>query len=148
MLGRLARYLRMVGLDTAYVTGLGDDEVAVRARGEGRLLVTRDRLLAQRVPGAILLVAASIEGQWRELRRRYPALPNVPRFERCTLCNGVLSATLPSTVDPISSPVPSRILESGTALFRCAQCGHIYWEGSHVESMRHRLARWDSEGSP
>src|SRR5580658_184832 len=55
MLGRLARYLRMVGLDTAYVPGLTDDEVVRRAGAEGRTLLTRDRQLARRVPGAFLV---------------------------------------------------------------------------------------------
>jgi uncharacterized protein with PIN domain len=147
MLGRLARYLRMVGLDTAYVPGLSDDEVTLRARSEGRTLITRDRALALHTNGAILLAQTSIEGQWRELRARFPTLPTEPRFDRCTICNALLRE-LPSGSLAGASNIPRDIQHGGRAVYQCTECGHPYWQGSHVESLRRRLAGWSGGGSP
>jgi uncharacterized protein len=144
MLGRLARYLRMVGLDTAYETGLDDEEVLRRSTAEGRFVITRDRGLALRARGSVLIIGVQIEQQWRELKGRFPALPEAPRFERCTLCNGrllELSGTDRGSRDPA---VPDRIWQSGQSLYRCETCAHVYWEGSHTDSVRRRLARWSA----
>jgi uncharacterized protein len=131
MLGRLARYLRFVGLDTAYETGLPDDEVVRRSGAEGRTLLTRDRALARQVPGAVLLTHVDLEGQWRELARRFPGLPTAPRFDRCTVCNGSLVAAPPD--------------ERGRPTFRCTRCDHRYWDGSHTAHIRATLERWAAE---
>src|SRR5580658_7714148 len=84
MLGRLTRYLRMVGVDTAYETGLSDDVILVRSAAEGRRLLTRDHALARRARSSVLLLAVGIEQQWRELKVRVPGLPEEPTFARCT----------------------------------------------------------------
>jgi uncharacterized protein with PIN domain len=148
MLGRLARYLRMVGLDTTYQLGLSDDEVLRRSQAEGRTLLTRDRALARYAPGSVLLMRPLIEDQWHELQRRFPLWPNEPRFVRCTLCNGRLKE-VPADVEvtPLSE-VPRDVLSSGRLVYQCPDCRHHYWEGSHTESMRRRLSRWSVERAP
>jgi uncharacterized protein len=146
MLGRLARYLRIVGLDTAYRPGIDDDEVLRGVISEGRILITRDRGLAHRARGAVLLSSVRIEDQWRELRSHYPSLPSEPRFARCTLCNGRLTGIERTEPGEARGGVPERVGKSGVPLFRCDACGHVYWEGSHTASVRRHLAEW-SEGS-
>ncbi|HXQ48272.1 MAG TPA: Mut7-C RNAse domain-containing protein [Thermoplasmata archaeon] len=148
MLGRLARYLRIVGLDTAYVRGIDDDEILRRSIDERRVLITRDRELAHRAPRSVLLSTVHIQDQWRELRTRFPGLPNEPRFERCTVCNGRLLAVPPSGSAASIPAVPPRVLASHEPLFRCATCGHLYWEGSHTASVRRRLTEWSPGAAP
>jgi uncharacterized protein len=142
MLGRLARYLRIVGLDTAYRPGVDDDELLRGSIAEGRILITRDRGLAHRAPGAVLLSSVRIEDQWRELRSHYPSLPGEPRFTRCTVCNGRLIGIERTEKGEAAGGVPERVWSSGEPLFRCDTCGHVYWEGSHTASVRRRLAEW------
>ena len=48
MLGTLAKWLRLLGYDTAYDNVAADPELARRARSEGRVLLTRDRELSKR----------------------------------------------------------------------------------------------------
>ena len=136
MLGRLARYLRMVGCDTTYVRGWPDDAIVARAREEGRILLTRDRALAARTPAAILLTGVDLPDQLRQLVHALPQVPREVAFVRCTLCNGDL---LPVPADPDRPPRPER---AGTPVFACASCGHRYWEGSHTSDVRRHLAAW------
>jgi uncharacterized protein len=144
MVGRLARYLRFLGYDTAYVRGSDDSAIAERAQREGRILVTRDRALAARVPDAILIASPDLSEQLKTVRRDFPALRTQVRFERCTLCNGQLRPHVPSEVEPAEPP--RAIRNSGTPIYRCEECGHLYWEGSHTAEIRRRIAVW--LGSP
>ncbi len=139
MVGRLARYLRMMGADAEYARGWSDDEIVRRAAAEGRTIVTRDRALAHRAVAAVLLTSPRLEDQVREVRLAFPELDPNLTFERCTLCNGVLAPFQPDPADRANGRVPAR---PGLALFRCAGCGHVYWEGSHTDSVRRRLRAW------
>jgi len=147
MVGRLARYLRFVGCDTEYVRGISDDEVLDRARAEGRIILTRDRRLAARAERALLLQSPDIAEQWRTVRAAFPELPGEIRFERCTECNGVLQVVRDPAPEQRPEGVPWDRVLKGLPLFRCAECGHYYWEGSHTADIRRRLESWTS-GSP
>jgi uncharacterized protein len=138
MLGRLARYLRMLGCDTAYARGWSDDEIAKRAPEDGRRLLTRDRALARRVPGSVLLSHADLEGQLREVLRAIPDVSRELRFERCTLCNGNLAPVGPAPPTSGSGGRPP----DGRTIYRCGACGHEYWDGSHTAAVRRRLEEW------
>jgi uncharacterized protein len=145
MLGRLARYLRFLGYDTEYVQGATDDEIVQRARRERRRIITRDRLLARRLPDAILLTRTDIAGQLGELRAGYAALRSDVRFDRCSVCNGTLSALakVPSQAKDVEN-LPPEVRAGRAPLFACSDCGHLYWEGTHTKSVRARLSQWFS----
>jgi uncharacterized protein with PIN domain len=145
MLGRLARYLRFVGCDTVYVRGLTDAEIVESARAQGRVLVTRDRQLAQRADRALLLQSPYLEDQWRAVRAAYPELPSEPSFARCTECNGRLERLADPKPDLPASGIPWDRVRAGLPLYQCTQCSHLYWEGTHSASVRRRIRSW-SEG--
>jgi len=146
MLGRLARYLRFVGCDTVYVRGLDDDAIVELARREERVLLTRDRELARRVPGSLLVASPAVGEQWRAVRAAYPELATAPTFVRCSLCNGVLERA-DATAAAAAPELPPGVRAGAEALFRCGACGHLYWEGSHTARIRERLDAW-SRGGP
>ncbi len=145
MLGRLARYLRFLGYDTEYVRGFDDNEIVARARRESRRAVTRDRKLSERLPDAVLLTRTDIAGQMQELRVAFPGLRSAVRFDRCSLCNGqlVVQEGLPSD-RPELDRLPKEVRALRVPLYACAQCGHLYWEGSHTRYVRRRLGEWFS----
>jgi len=145
MLGRLARYLRFVGEDTAWVRDLDDEEVVRQAEREERFLLTRDRRLAERVPNSLLLSSPDIGEQWRSLRHRFPTLPSEVKFVRCSLCNGRLAPYHPSGDRPLPAGVPEDRVLGGLPLYQCGSCGHLYWEGSHTSDIRRRLRTWSTE---
>ncbi|AXG09885.1 Mut7-C RNAse domain-containing protein [Haloplanus rubicundus] len=137
MLGKLARYLRMCGYDTAYALDRGvetDAAVGDLARHESRTLVTRDADLAARTAGAILLTERDIEAQLRELRAAGVSLslPETPR--RCGRCNGALERVGTDAERPAGAPDPAE-----TSVWRCEECGGHFWKGSHWDDVRSRL---------
>ena len=148
MLGRLARYLRFLGYDVEYAQGIRDDELVRRSREGDRLLVTRDRTLAQRTRRAVLLTSLDVEGQLKELAQAVPPLKQEVRFVRCSLCNGLLREADRSTPMPPKG-VPADRWAAPDPVFVCRSCGQAYWEGDHTREIRRTFARvFGPAGSP
>ena len=142
MLGRLALYLRFFGHDTSYARGWEDDRIAEEALRGGRTLLTRDRSLARRVPGALCLRSHEIGEQLREVRAAFPEFAYVPTFDRCPECNSPLERWRPGPDEAWPPDVPRERVESGLPLYRCPSCGGRYWDGSHTDRIREKVAQW------
>lgn len=129
MLGRLARWLRALGHDTAYDSAADDHALLRRAARERRVLVTRDtRIVAPPRVRLVLLRANDTPAQLRELVgalgiARHPGL-----LTRCTVCNARLRA---AGAEEIDSRVPEYVRASQRDFRSCGGCGRIYWPGSH-----------------
>jgi len=138
MLGRLARWLRLLGYDTAYDNAATDPELARRARAEGRVLLTRDHELAARHGLRTLLIQSqALEEQVREVRDALGP-PSHAALSRCAVCNTALRPISPAE---IADRVPSYILKTQTEFRRCPGCGRVYWPGSHLQAMRSQIKK-------
>jgi uncharacterized protein len=146
MVGRLARYLRFFGHDVEGARGAADADIARRARDTGRTLLTRDRALAARTPGALLLHAHSIGGQLREVRAARPSTSFELRFDRCPECNVPLQPASPPFRLPVRPRYAGRPVRPPAEAFRCPSCDQLYWEGSHTARIRTLVKGW-LEGS-
>jgi len=136
MLGRLARWLRLLGYDTAYENDADDLQLARRARAEGRVLLTRDRALAARRGLRTLLVNSELlEEQIAQIRETFGPPPE-PALSRCSVCNAVLE---PITPQEAALRVPPYILRTQKQFRACPDCGRVYWEGTHLEEMRRQV---------
>lgn len=138
MLGRLARWLRVLGYDTVYQAHGPDAELVRQALREARLLLTRDRALVRQQPlDDILLVENSSPLlQLRQVVHHY-ALPwREHLFSRCLLCNAELCPMAPQDV---ADGVPSYVCQTQQRFRCCPTCKRIYWEGTHVARMYQQL---------
>ncbi len=143
MCGGLARWLRVLGVDTSYTPGIEDRALAEHARAEGRVVVSSDGKLFERrlfttgeLGGFRLPVGLTLDEQVRCAVR---GLRLSPGFPRCTRCNGELRAV--SRAD-VADVVPARSLVWAKEFYRCAVCAHVYWEGTHwrrIHAVRNRL---------
>lgn len=142
MLGRLAKWLRILGYDTAYDPQLDDNELVRRARAEGRWLLTRDHELAGR-PGvhSLLIESEDLLTQLAQVRSQLGQAKGGP-FSRCPVCNAPLVEVSPQEVE---GRVPPFVLHSHSRFRRCPSCGKIYWPGSHWDRMQEQLARFKEQ---
>jgi uncharacterized protein with PIN domain len=141
MLGRLAKWLRLLGYDTAYDNAAADPDLARRARVEGRVLLTRDRELAARRGLRTLLIQSEVlEEQVREVQDAL-GLPPDPALSRCAVCNTVLEPVSP---EDVAERVPPYVLRTQREFRRCPSCGRVYWPGTHVDEMREQLEQFES----
>jgi hypothetical protein len=141
MLGRLARWLRILGHDVVYFRRVEDAELVDFAREEGRILLTRDTRLVQRraARGAVLIHSHRIEEQLREmLRWNEKALLAPGLCRRCLECNAATSV-VPKTA--VQDRVPSYVFMTQSRFLECPSCRRLYWNGTHVRHMLRRLGR-------
>lgn len=127
-LGKLARRLRLVGVDAAYRNDADDDELIAEAEREQRVLLTQDRGLLRR---RALWAGAYVRGsdpaeQLVDVIERFA--PPLAPWTRCTACNGPLT--------PVSKEDVVAELEPGTRRYyddyaRCRDCDRVYWRGAH-----------------
>jgi uncharacterized protein with PIN domain len=139
MLGRLARWLRLLGYDAAYWRDGSDEELMVAARAEGRQIVTRDHALAgRRGIHALLVAAESLDEQIAEVQAALGG--HLEPFTRCPECNGAL-ADLPHAA--ARDLVPPYVWHTQSQFRRCPDCGRVYWKGTHWPAMLVRLEQGD-----
>ncbi|GAB6112751.1 Mut7-C RNAse domain-containing protein [Desulfomicrobium salsuginis] len=138
--GRLAGLLRALGFDTAYDPSLGDAALAEQAAREGRILLSRDRLLLRRgiVVYGRLIRSRDPETQLLEVLRFFGLRPPFATFTRCLRCNDPLQTV--SKAEIMDRLLPLTKLHY-TDFRRCPRCNRIYWAGSHHERMHERVGR-------
>ena len=134
-LGRLARYLRLLGFDTLFENDLGDPELARISAEEGRILLSRDRGLLARsvVTHGLWVPSARPREQLAWVVQRLDLYRLIRPFSRCTVCNGVLE---PVDTAGLRGELPERITNAFDAFWRCRGCGRVYWRGSHYQRLR------------
>ncbi len=136
MLGKLARWLRALGYDTLYLQ-VTDAEIAHRARVEGRILLTQDRQLARRRGlRTVLITSQDLVVQVSEVLAAVGPPP--VDSPRCMVCNGALERI---SHDEAAKQVPAYVAATQEDFRRCVGCGRIYWQGTHWDGIRERIAR-------
>lgn len=135
MLGSLARWLRFMGYDTAYPEPGPDRALVERARTEGRVLLTRDKELAARVPGAVQVRSDNLDEQIREVAGVLQ-LRLLDPLSRCSICNEIL---MPVPLQEVTGIVPEGVRSRHHEFWRCPSCKRVYWQGSHWDRMVERL---------
>jgi len=136
-LGKLARRLRLLGIDTCYRNDFDDWEVVRVARDEARVVLTRDRklLCIGGVVHGAWLRATDPERQVAEVVDRFGLAAELRPFTRCLECNGLLGA---AAAEAVAAQVPEYVRRLCRVFAACADCGRVYWPGSHHA----RLTRW------
>ena len=142
MLGKLTTYLRMCGYDAAYALDRGveaDDRLLEIARGEDRLLLTRDADPA-RAAGevGVLLESLEVTDQLAELSSADLEL-KLSEPARCSACNATLER-VDGRETPDYAPDPDE-----RRVWRCPACGQHFWKGSHWDRVAETLSELDAE---
>lgn len=138
MLGRLAKWLRILGFDTIYDPALDDHALLRLARAEGRVLLTCDRELAHRQGAQSLLIESSeLDAQLRQVVIELRLRPDAA-FSRCPVCNTLLDAL---EREVVRDRVPAHVLQTHTEFRHCPLCDRVYWPGTHRARMLETLAR-------
>jgi uncharacterized protein with PIN domain len=143
MLGRLTRWLRILGCDVEYSDKLNDAALIAAAKRERRTLLTRDfelyRYATSREAEAFYVQASTGEGKLAEVAKRFNVELTVSMtMSRCPKCN--------SRVRPVSKGnVAGKVGESTFAhyeeFWKCRKCGQVYWQGAHWKGIMEKLEK-------
>lgn len=134
-LGKLARYLRLLGFDTIYENGLQDEEIIDTAILQKRIILTRDLgiLKNDRVTHGYFVRSDNPRKQIREVMEHFSLYTQARPFSRCTACNGVVRSISLAQAEPL---VSKRTFKYYRKFYICKSCRKTYWEGSHVGRMQ------------
>jgi uncharacterized protein with PIN domain len=140
MLGRLARWLRVLGYDTWYDIGVADPVLVQIAQAEDRILLTRDRHLLQDLRPARAHEVRQDQPlqQLRDLVLTLELEAPGELFTRCLLDNAPLQPVPAQEAQPL---LPEGVRDLPGPVRRCPVCLRLYWDGSHVRRMRAALER-------
>jgi uncharacterized protein with PIN domain len=128
-LGRLARWLRLLGHDTVYASNLHGYALLARGRREQRIVLTRTRKVAAGTgpPRRVLLTSDHFREQLVALQAAVP-LAGGSRFQRCLECN---RATVAVTAASVREGVPAYVAQTQSVFRRCPGCRRVYWRATH-----------------
>ena len=143
-LGRLARLLRMLGFDVWWSSDGEDQALVDVSLAQHRILLTRDRALLKRraVTHGLFVHSEHPEEQTLEVIRRLDLKQRLAPFSRCVRCNGRLIGVRKAEVIDRLEPLTRRYYDDFS---RCADCGRIYWPGSHRARMADFVERLSSQ---
>jgi len=140
MLGKLARYLRIMGYDTVYQSYYPDKKLNNLVM-EGRILITKNQKTARAYSHSIFIDSDCVKNQLRYIDNRLGLKLDPKRWlSRCLLCNSTLmKAESESARKNVPDFVFSNYLEQ---IFYCQSCKKFYWPGTHRDNMLERLRDW------
>jgi uncharacterized protein with PIN domain len=139
-LGKLAKWLRILGYDTFYSRSLSDDRFLELANNN-RILLSRNTRIVGKMPSDRLIFVQGNDPkmQLQELIGLLDLKPNPDKFfSRCIVCNGLTEPVEPKDV---VGEVPDHIWTGHNRFSECKSCGKIYWPGSHLDRSRSEVMR-------
>jgi uncharacterized protein with PIN domain len=133
-LGRLTRYLRMMGFDVYYKNDLSDEEIVKISLKERRAILTRDIGILKRteVTHAYFIRTDKVEKQTEEVIIRFDLQNEIKEFSRCLECNELLKSIKKET---IIEQLPPKVSQTHNEFYQCPSCKKIYWKGTHYQRM-------------
>ena len=139
MLGRLVKWLRVIGQDVIYGPHLTGYGLIRAARRESRLILTRNRELKQKQPPKFIFIESDrYAEQLLQVIDHCQLRPLKKCFTRCLVCNALLQA---KAKDSVKGIVPLYVFSTQENFFWCPECRRVYWPATHHQKILQQLAK-------
>ena len=138
MLGKLAKWLKILGFDALFFSKIEDDALLDIAADENRVLLTRDTGLIEKSKRVKLLFIESenwrtqVEQVLDELDLWRDVKPN----SRCIECNVMLKDLPRERAKNLVTPF---VFENADTFALCPDCGRVFWRGTHLKDMETKI---------
>jgi uncharacterized protein with PIN domain len=134
-LGKLARLLRLLGIDTLYRNDYSDEHIVEISLLEKRCILTRDRGVLKRkaVTHGYCVRSTAPKEQAKEVLKRFDLNALARPFSLCIECNGAISRADQSSV---LRELGEKTKECYNEFYKCNSCGRVYWQGSHFDALK------------
>jgi len=134
-LGKLARFLRMVGMHSEYSNNWNEREIIKKSKDENGLILTKNLNLLKRndLEKAYFVRANLPENQLVEIITKFNLKNRIKEFSRCLICGNLLEEV---GVEKVAEKIPPKVKDCFNEFFYCSVCDKIYWRGSHYLKMK------------
>ena len=141
--GKLVKWLRMLGYDTVFFTGADDWDMVKAGLREDRILLTKDTGIMKRGAvssgraKAVFIESDNAAEQIRQVVEACHLDIDSGLFTRCMECNSLLEQR---AIEDIIDRLPPYVAKTRKEFMECPGCRRIYWKGTHWEAMKKKLA--------
>ena len=143
--GKLAKWLRMLGYDSLFFDGSDDSHMVARAMAEGRVILTRDTEIMKRrliTSGRLKAVLIDSEVPEQQMQQLMDTLNLKRRFKPFTLCLECNQPLIERKHEEVKDSVPPYVYKTQREYMECPACHRIYWKGTHWQAMLRKLERF------
>ena len=138
MLGKLAKWLKILGFDALFFNKIEDDDLLSRARKEKRILLTRDTGLIEKAKDVDTLFLESEEwrDQVKQVLDKFSLWERVNPHTRCIDCNVKLKDLPKKNAKNLVTPF---VYKHADSFALCSGCGRVFWRGTHFKDMEFKI---------
>jgi len=143
--GKLTKWLRLMGYDTHFFNGSSDSQLVATALAEDRVILSRDtQIMKRRVITSGRLKAILIQSDEPELQMHQVVsdLNLDPKFRPFTLCLECNQVLVERDKGETKDLVPPYVYQTQSQFMQCPACHRIYWRGTHWQAMTKRLKKF------
>ncbi len=143
--GKLTKWLRMMGYDTSFFNGRDDSEMVANALKEGRVILTRDtRIIERRVvtTGRLKAVLIKSERPQQQMQQVIEALNLDSQFRPFAICMECNQPLQERSKEQVKDRVPPYVFRTQSQYMECPLCHRIYWRGTHWQAMVKKLNKF------
>jgi len=143
--GKLTRWLRLMGYDARFFEGSDDSQLVAVAKEEGRVILTRDTQIMKRrviTSGQIKAVLIQSDEPERQIRQVIDTLDLDCQFKPFTLCLECNQPLVERNKEEVKELVPPYVFKTQSQFRQCPTCKRIYWRGTHWRAMTRRLEKF------
>lgn len=142
-LGRLTKYLRLLGIDVIYNPEWNDEDLIKISEQEHRILLTRDKgiLKQKKLTYGFYILNSDPVFQLLEVLE-YFSLKIIP-FSRCSICNSILTKKDIKGINDLKYLLPDKVKNLYHEFYYCEHCNKLYWSGSHYDNIIKLFNKYD-----
>ncbi len=143
--GKLARWLRMMGYDTLFFAGGDDSQMVATALAEDRVILTRDTQIMRRrvvTNGRLKVILIKSDEPERQMRQVVETLNLDWQFQPFALCLECNQSLVARDKQQVQDLVPPYVFQTQSQYMECPACHRIYWRGTHWQAMTKKLEKF------
>jgi len=149
--GKLAKWLRIIGYDTLLFNGDDDWRMVITALAEGRVIITKDTQLMKRgviTNGRLKALLITTDEPELQIQQVIESLNLDCHFKPFTICLECNQPLVERTKQEVKDQVPPYVLQTQNEYMECPACHRIYWKGTHWQAMTRKLQRYKEKLTP
>ncbi len=142
--GKLTRWLRIMGYDTLFFGGSDDSNMVAMALAEGRVILTRDTQIMERrvvTSGKLKAVFITSDEPERQMHQVIDTLNLDCQFRPFTICLECNQPLVERRPEQVTDLVPPYVFQTQSQYMECPACHRIYWRGTHWQAMTRTLEK-------
>ena len=142
--GKLVKWLRMMGYDTLFFNGSNDSRMIAIALAEGRVVLTKDTQIMKRgviTKGRLKAILPQSDKPELQIRQVIDSLNLDCRFKPFSLCLECNHPLAEKSKEQVKDLVPPFVFQTQNQYMECPHCHRIYWRGTHWQRMREKLQK-------